>query len=226
MSPVFSLLVPVLDEEAGLPELLDHLEGLAGSWEVILADGGSRDRTVTLAAARTRVIDAPRGRAAQMNAAARVASGEALVFLHADSRLPPGAHASIVRALEDPLTVGGNFVLRFDGDDRFARLLGAWYRLQRRAGVYYGDSTIWVRRDAFDALGGFRDLAIMEDYDFVRRLERHGRTACLPGPAVTSGRRWRTHGVPRTVATWVLIRWAWLAGVPADRLARLYRAVR
>jgi rSAM/selenodomain-associated transferase 2 len=222
----FSVLVPVLDEARVLPGLLDHLDGLAGDWEVIVADGGSRDETVAVAAPRARVIAAPRGRAAQMNAAAAAAGGDVLVFLHADSRLPPGAAAAIAAALEDPRTVGGNFALRFDGDDRFARVLGAWYGWQRRLGIYYGDSTLWVRREAFDALGGFRSLAIMEDYDFVRRLERHGVTVCLPGPALTSGRRWRALGVPRTVATWVLIRWAFLAGVPADRLARLYRAVR
>ena len=222
-----SVLVPVLDEAQAVPGLLEHLDGLAGDWEVILADGGSRDETVALAAASgARVIAAPRGRAAQMNAAAAAAGGAALVFLHADSRLPPDAHAALVRALADPATVGGNFALRFDGDDRFARVLDAWYAVQRRLGVYYGDSTIWVRRAAFDALGGYRGLEIMEDYDFARRLERHGPTACLPGPALTSGRRWRAHGVARTVATWVLIRWAFLAGVPAARLARLYRAVR
>jgi rSAM/selenodomain-associated transferase 2 len=222
-----SLLVPVLDEARALGGLLDHLDGLDGDWEVILADGGSSDATVALAAARgARVIAAPRGRAVQMNAAAAAAGGDVLVFLHADSRLPPDAHATLVRALADPATVGGNFALRFDGEDRFARVLGAWYAVQRRLGVYYGDSTIWVRRTAFDALGGYRALEIMEDYDFARRLERHGATACLPGPALTSGRRWRAHGVGRTVATWVVIRWAFLAGVPAARLARLYRAVR
>ncbi len=226
MSAPLSVLVPVLDEARTLPALLDHLDALPGEWEVILADGGSSDATLALATPRARVISAPRGRAAQLNAAAAAASGETLVFLHVDSRLPPTAHATLTAALADPATVGGNFALRFDGEDRFARLLGAWYAVQRRLGVYYGDSTIWVRRDVFDALGGFRALAIMEDYDFVRRLERHGATACLPGPALTSGRRWRRHGVARTVATWVLIRWAWLAGVPAERLARLYRAVR
>jgi rSAM/selenodomain-associated transferase 2 len=220
-----SLLVPVLDEAAGLPALLDHIEALEGDWEVILADGGSADASVAIATARgVRVLAAPRGRAAQMNAAAAVATGDPLVFLHADSRLPPDAAVTLGRA--GPTIVGGNFDLRFDGDDRFARLLGAWYRVQRRLGVYYGDSTLWVRRDAFDALGGFRPLPIMEDYDFVRRLERHGPTACLPGPALTSARRWRRHGVPRTVATWAFIRWAFLVGVPAERLARLYRAVR
>ena len=101
-----------------------------------------------------------------------------------------------------------------------------WYAVQRRLGVYYGDSAIWSRRGAFDALGGYRELAIMDDYDFVRRLERRGRTACLPGPAVTSARRWQRIGLFRTIASWVVIRWLYLAGVPAPRLAGLYRQAR
>jgi GT2 family glycosyltransferase len=161
-----------------------------------------------------------------MNAGARVALGEALVFLHADTRLPDGAYAELGRALADPDMLGGNFALRFDGGDRFSRVLGAWYALQRRAGVYYGDSVIWLRRGTFDRLGGFRVLPIMEDYDLVRRLERAGRTACLRGPAVTSARRWKRLGLPRTIASWVLIRWLFIAGAPPARLARLYPHVR
>jgi GT2 family glycosyltransferase len=105
-------------------------------------------------------------------------------------------------------------------------VLGRVYALQRRFGLYYGDSSVWARRAAFDRLGGFRELPIMDDYDFVRRLERSTPTACLPGPATTSARRWRRQGVARTVASWLVIRWLFLAGVPPDRLARLYRAVR
>ena len=100
-----------------------------------------------------------------------------LCFLHADSRLPPDGIASLRAALRDPGLIGGNFDLRFDGTDRFSRLLTAWYAVQRRAGIYYGDSTVWVRAAAFNALGGHRELPIMDDYDFVRRMERHGRTA-------------------------------------------------
>jgi cellulose synthase/poly-beta-1,6-N-acetylglucosamine synthase-like glycosyltransferase len=157
-----------------------------------------------------------------MNAGARVADGEALLFLHVDTRLPPDAHTSLTGALADPAVLGGNFAVRFDGADRFSRLLGAWYALQRRAGVYYGDSAIWLRRSAFELLGGFRPLSIMEDYDLVRRLERRGHTACLPGPATSSARRWQELGLPRTIASWVAIRWLYLAGVAPERLARLY----
>jgi rSAM/selenodomain-associated transferase 2 len=227
--PLVSVLVPVLNEERALPEVLDHLATLPGRLEVIVADGGSGDGTVAAALAHPlapRVVMTARGRGRQLNLAAASAAGELLVFLHADSRLPPSAYDSLCDALRDPACPGGNFALRFDGSDGFSRALSVWYALQRRAGVYYGDSTIWVRASAFGALGGFRDLPVMEDYDFARRLERLGRTRCLPGPATTSARRWRALGVRRTVTAWNAIRWLWLAGVPAERLAPLYRVAR
>jgi rSAM/selenodomain-associated transferase 2 len=224
-APLVSVVVPVLDEERELPRLLHHLAGLPGRFEVLVVDGGSSDSSAELAAAHPshpRLLATASGRARQLAAGAAAASGEILLFLHADTRLPASAHASLAAALSDFRVVGGNFKLRFDGDDRFARLLSAWYAVQRRAGVYYGDSALWVRPAVFSAVGGFRALPIMEDYDFVRRLERAGSTACLPGPAVTSGRRWRAFGVGRTVLSWVVIRWLWIAGVPAGRLAALY----
>jgi len=227
--PLVCVIVPTLDEERALPPLLDHLAALHGRWEVIVADGGSRDATVQIArahAARPRVITCAGGRAAQLNTATRAASGDVLLFLHADSRLPRDAYASLAEAWRSvPQIVGGNFALCF-GDGRFERALGAVYRLQRRHGFYYGDSSIWVRRAAFDALGGLREIPIMDDYDFVRRLERSGATRCLPGPATTSARRWRAIGIRRTVLSWFLIRWLFVAGVPPQRLARLYRVVR
>lgn len=226
--PLVSIVVPTLDEAAELPRLLDHIAQLRGDFEVIVADGGSTDGTPEQAMAhRTspRVVTAPRGRAHQMNAGAAAATGDPIVFLHADTRLPPAAYEHLSAAATT--AQGGNFELRFEGDDRFARVLGAWYRGQRRLGAYYGDSAIWLRRATFDALGGFRPLPIMEDYDLARRLEKSGfETACLPGPAITSSRRWRRLGIPRTVLSWVAIRWLFLAGVSPDRLARLYRRAR
>ena len=227
MSGRVSVVVPVLNEARALPGLLDHLASLGGELEVVVADGGSTDGSAELAERhplQPLVIRTQRGRALQLNAGAAAASGDPLVFLHADTRLPPDALARLRRL---PRSIaGGNFDLRFDGGDRFARVLGAWYRAQRSLGIYYGDSAIWLRRAAFDALGGFRPLPIMEDYDLARRLERHGRTACVPGPAVTSGRRWRALGVPRTVLSWIVIRWLFVAGVAPEKLARLYRTAR
>lgn len=225
-----SVIVPVLDEARTLPDLLDDLLRLPRpEFEVLVVDGGSHDGTPELARAHAlppRVLAAPRGRARQMNAGAAAACGALLVFLHADTRLPPGAAASLRAALADRRIAGGNFALRFDGDDRFSRMLGAWYAAQRRLGIYYGDSAIFVRREVFAALGGYREQPIMEDYELVRRLRRRGRTVCLPGPAVTSSRRWRALGVPRTILAWVAIRWLYLAGLPPARLARLYRSAR
>jgi rSAM/selenodomain-associated transferase 2 len=220
-----SIVVPVLNEAAALPALLDHLAALPGHFEVVIVDGGSRDGGAEIAHAHplgARVIEADRGRATQLNAGAAVATGAGLVFLHADTTLPVRAYRELTAALADPAVVGGNFALRFDGGDLMSRVLGACYAGQRRLGVYYGDSAIWVRASAFGELGGFRPLTIMEDYDFARRLERHGRTRCLLGPAITSARRWQRLGVLRTVTAWVVIRWLFLAGVEPARLARLY----
>jgi rSAM/selenodomain-associated transferase 2/rSAM/selenodomain-associated transferase 1 len=227
--PLVSVIVPVLDEAAALPGLLDRLAALTGHVEVIVVDGGSRDATAQIARdhpSRPTVCTTTAGRARQMNCGASEAGGDVLLFLHADTALPDDAVGAIVEALRDPHVQGGNFALRFDGDDRFSRALGAWYRMQRRAGIYYGDSAVFARREVFDHLGGYRPLPIMEDYDFVRRLEKRGRTVCLSGPAVTSARRWRALGVPRTVFSWVVIRWLFIAGVPPARLARLYRPAR
>lgn len=222
-----AVVVLARDEEAELPGLLDHLAGLPGSWEVVLADGGSVDATRAIARERgVPVVRSEAGRAAQANAGAAATTGDPVLFLHADSRLPGTAHAGLRRALHDPRVAGGNFALRFDGDGVFPRFLGAVYAAQRRLGFFYGDSTIWCRRTVFEALGGFAELPIMDDYDFARRLRRAGHTACVPGPARTSARRWETLGVPRTLLVWWGIRWLYVLGVPPRHLAGLYRAVR
>lgn len=224
-SPEVSVCIPTRNEAAQVVALLDHLAALPGDWEVLVADGDSTDLTRELARAhpsRPVVLDVPGGRAAQLNAAAARATGELLVFLHADSRLALDADAQLHRTHAQ----AGNFALRFDDGGAFGWTLGRVYALQRRFGLYYGDSTVWCRRAVFDALGGYRELAIMDDYDFVRRLERATPTACLPGPALTSARRWRAMGIPRTAFAWFVIRWLYLAGVSPERLARLYRRVR
>ncbi len=223
-----SIIIPTLEEAAELPRLLDHLAALHGRWELIVADGGSADATRRLAREHPcapRVVVQRGGRAAQLNAGAGAAGGDVLAFVHADSRLPRDAYASLAGAWREPHVAGGNFALRF-GEGAFERTLAAVYRLQRRHGFYYGDSSIWVRRTTFDALGGFREIPIMDDYDFVRRLEREGTTRCLPGPATTSARRWRAIGIPRTVLAWFAIRWLYVAGVSPARLVHLYRIVR
>lgn len=222
---LISLCVCTRDEAAQIDALLDHLARVPGPWEIVVADGGSQDGTAARARGHStapRVLEIAGGRAAQLNAAAAVATGERLAFLHADSRLPLDAHHSLSRS---PARAG-NFALRFDGAGAFTWTLARVYALQRRFGLYYGDSTVWCERTLFDTLGGYRELEIMDDYEFVRRLERTTRTACLPGPAITSARRWEAMGIVRTVVAWTAIRWLYLLGVPPGRLARLYRRVR
>lgn len=224
-----SVVIPTLEEAAQVAAVIANARAALGvGAEVVLVDGGSQDGTADLGrdAGADVVLVERGGRAAQLDAGARASRGDPIVFLHADSRLPPGARHALAAACADPGVVGGNFALRFDGGDRFSALLTRIYAVQRRAGFYYGDSTVWCRRAAFDALGGHRPLPIMDDYDFVRRLEALGPTRCLPGPATTSARRWKRAGIARTVLSWWVIRWLYLAGVPAERLARLYRRVR
>lgn len=224
-----SIVVPILDEAAALPGLLDRLAGLRGDPDVIVVDGGSTDGGIEIVAGHplgARIVKAPRGRAVQCNAGAAAASGEVLLFLHADTTLPPDAIGAITSACADARVVGGNFALRFDGGDLFSRVLTAYYAVQRRWGGYYGDSAIWVRRSIFERMGGFHPMPIMEDHELVRRLRRAGRDVCLPGPAITSARRWQTLGLAKTLFSWSVIRWLYLAGVSPERLARMYPAAR
>jgi rSAM/selenodomain-associated transferase 2 len=196
--------------------------------EVIVADAGSDDGTAEEAArAGAVVVQAAKGRGAQLHAGALAARGEVLLFLHADASLPPAARERIHAALADPDVLGGNFYLRFEPDGFFARLF-TWLNDARRRllRIYYGDSAIFVRRAVYEALGGFRAYPLFEDYDFVRRLERAGRTAYLREVTVTASARRFVRRPFATLAVWVLLQAAFSAGVSPFRLARFYAHVR
>jgi rSAM/selenodomain-associated transferase 2 len=224
VTPV-SIVVPALNEAAALPELLACTRALKAA-EVIVADGGSSDDTVAIARRSAVVIESAAGRGIQMNAGARAATGEILVFLHADCRIGAGALDAVRSAMKDPAIAGGNFNLRFEGNDAAAAAFTRINRLRRRCGVFYGDSGIFCRRSAFEALGGYREWPIMEDYDFARRLRRCGRLAYLEEPIWASDRRWRNSGLARTMWSWAVIQGLYSAGVSPRRLARLYPHIR
>jgi len=228
MSARIAVIVPVLDEERVAPALAARLAALTADTptvETIVVDGGSRDGTVAaLERAGLRVIASPRGRGAQMNAGAAATTAPALLFLHADTALPAGALAAIAAALDgDPRTVGGCFRVRIASRDprlrAAARLINLRSRLLPSA---TGDQALFVRRDAFERLGGFRPLALMEDLDFVARLARLGRFCLLPSAVETSARRWERHGVTRTIALMWTLRLGYHLGVDPRTLARLY----
>jgi rSAM/selenodomain-associated transferase 2 len=223
---VIGVVIPTLDEEQRLPGLLGDLRCLAGAvpLDVVVADGGSSDATAAAAArGGARVLATSRGRAHQLNAGAAAARGEWLLFLHADSRLPPAARRALLAALVDEPDLGAA-VFRFAID-----LPGPWKRFielgqalrQRLYGLPYGDQGLLVRRTLFQAVGGYADLPLLEDVALIRALRRRGvAIRTLPAALVTSGRRYRAHGVLRTWLLNVALISLYLIGVPARRLAR------
>jgi rSAM/selenodomain-associated transferase 2 len=223
---VISIIIPTLDEESSLPALLDAIGQQRAAHEVIVVDGGSRDRTLEVArnsGARTLVSGS--GRGAGLSAGAAAARGNVLFFLHADCTLAPGALDRINEALATNANViGGNFRLVFDGDTDFSRRLTLFCASIRLLGFYYGDSGIFVRRSVYQALGGFRPIPVMEDWDFVHRLERFGRTCCIKDPPlVTSSRRFAGRNPLRIIYGLFRIHALYWLGVSPDRLLEIYR---
>jgi rSAM/selenodomain-associated transferase 2 len=221
-----SIIIPTLNEATTMRDLAASLDRLRGEFEIIVCDGGSSDSTVEMARqCGLRVIEAPRGRGPQMNAGARSAKGETLLFLHADTRLPEDALELVTGALVDERVCGGNFSLIFGGDSREARLLTRIYPLLRLGGMLYGDSAIFARRRVFDRLGGYREYPIFEDCDLYRRMRRLGRFVRLNARATTSSRRFEGQFI-RTFALWSLMQVLYWLGVSPNLLNRLYKPLR
>ena len=230
-SPLVSVIIPALDEAEGIGATLASVARQPGPWEVIVADGGSEDGTpeiVARAMPQARVVAPGRGRARQMNAGAQAATGDILLFLHADTHLPEDGLAEVRQALADPGTIGGCFRTRFMGEGAG----GAWMRLWE-ADLWmqwwrfaFGDRAPFVTREAFRAIGGFRAQPLFEDLDLVRDLRQNGRFVFLEAAVQTSARRFGQNGALgqqlRNLALWT----GWNLGVSPERLARHYPANR
>ena len=219
-----SIIIPVLNEAEMIASAVDR------AWElepvdVIVADGGSTDRTAEIARSlRCVVVHSPRGRGRQQNAGADVATGEVLLFLHADTWLEPQAATQIDRAISNRRKICGAFRQHIDSDAPAYRLLerGNWLRAQL-LGLPYGDQGIFVRRDAFISVGGFANVPLMEDVLLMRKLRERSMPTMLPGPLHVSPRRWQKYGIARqTMRNWLLLT-AFQLGVPPQRLAPAYR---
>jgi rSAM/selenodomain-associated transferase 2 len=220
-----SVIVPVLNEESCIEKTLHAVQAL-NPWELIVADGGSTDRTVELASGIARVVHAPRGRGAQQRAAAMHASGDVLWFLHADTVPGAGALDAICSCLLDEHVAGGNFSLRFDGGQRSAEQLTRIYPWLRLLGLCYGDSGIFVRRSVYLAAGEFQPYPLFEDVDLVRRIKKQGKFRTLPETLVTSSRRFEHRNFALMFAEWTALQVLFWAGVSPYRLAEMYRPIR
>ncbi|MCC7241489.1 MAG: TIGR04283 family arsenosugar biosynthesis glycosyltransferase [Acidobacteria bacterium] len=232
---MISIIVPTHNEAAILDDTLSgilRLQREAGV-ELIVTDGGSTDETVAIARRYARVVEAPKGKGSQLNAGAHAAGGDVFFFVHADTWLPEGTLRTIETAVRAGYD-GGGFSNAFESHNRRIKIVGRAIRFQFRDKEndpantsFYGDNGIFATRTAFEALGGFKPLPIMEDYDFSRRLRERFRAIRIVDPKlVVSSRRQRHAGLIRTHLQWFLIKRLYLLGVPPQVLARWYGDVR
>jgi rSAM/selenodomain-associated transferase 2 len=220
-----SIIVPVLNEGEGIAATLDALADLrALGTDVIVVDGGSRDATIQRARLRAdRVIPAPRGRALQMNAGAAKATGDVLLFLHADTRLPRDADHVLLNGLERSGRAWGRFNVKIEGRSPLLILVGWLMGLRSRVtGIATGDQAVFVRRDAFQAAGGFPEIPLMEDIALCKQLKRISAPLCLSERVITSGRRWEQNGVLNTIVLMWRLRLAYFFGADPKELAEQY----
>ncbi len=223
--PSLSIIIPVLNEGERIAAALDALAPLrALGVEIVVIDGGSRDATVQRARLRAnRVISAPRGRATQMNAGAEKATGDILLFLHGDTRLPSDADHVLLNGLERTGCAWGRFDVRIDSKDPLLRIVARMMNARSRlTGIATGDQAIFVKRDAFQKVGGFPPIELMEDIALSKLLKRVGPPLCLRECVVTSPRRWEKRGTVSTILLMWRLRLAYFFGADPKNLAQLY----
>lgn len=226
MPPTISIIIPVLNEEAILQQTLERLQ-INSNVEIILVDGGSKDRTVTIAKQMNiRVVVAKSNRARQMNVGAAIARGDILLFLHADTQLPVNFVDLVRQTLSRPKVIAGAFELAIAGDSKALRLVEIMVKLRSHLlSLPYGDQAIFISQKLFEDLGGYAEMAIMEDFEFMNRLKRRGKIAIAPGAVITSGRRWQKLGVFKTTLINQLIIIGYYIGVSPIKLRNFYRGM-
>lgn len=224
MNPEISIVIPALDEADELAATLDALKSLADeNVEIILVDGGSTDATISIAQNYdVKILHSPRGRGRQLQIGGAAARGEILWFLHADTIAPLDAVFEIKRALQNPRIVGGNFTIRFDGTRFAARFLTWLYPKLNLLGLIYGDSAIFVRREVYEKIGGFKPFPIFEDLDFVERLRQAGKIVTLSSVVATSSRRFENKSFLLTFLRWTILQVLYWLGVSPENLMKIY----
>ena len=226
MSQKISIIIPVLNEAKILEQTLSQFQSELGNHELIIVDGGSRDGSVHIAEKYGKVVTSVRGRAKQLNAGAAAASGDILIFLHADVWLESGALAAVEIALSSGY-VGGGFCQKIDGKNFLYRAIEIAGNLRGKyLKVFYGDSGIFLTRADFEKIGGFPEIPILEEIEFSKKLRKLGKTTLVVPHIHISARRWETKGVVRTTLKNWLITFLYFLKFPRAQLAKLYRHIR
>lgn len=216
-----SVVIPALNEESHLEKTLQSITKQEGDYEFFVVDGGSSDNTVTIAKRYTTVINSLRGRAIQMNTGAKACSGDILLFLHADTILPDNAFREIRKRMKDDAVAGGSFYIAFDADTFILKGVSFITRFNFRL-FHFGDQGIFVRRTVFQTLQGYKEMPIMEDYDFYKRLGKQGKVILIRMPVISSARRFVRKGVIRQLLMNKLVVLAYWAGVDIQTIKRFY----
>lgn len=221
-----SMIMPVLNEEGIIEDTIRSLND--PRLELIVVDGGSRDKTTSIVSRYdVRLIPSIPGRGRQMNHGARCATGDILLFLHGDAKITEKGIDAILKTMEDPLIIGGAFRLAIDSRSPYLSLVAFWANMRSIIfGLPYGDQGIFVRRSAFEEIGGYQDVPIMEDLEFIRRLKRRGKISILGESVSVSSRRWDKEGPIYATFRNLILSALFLLGVSPDRLYKWYKEVR
>lgn len=222
-----SVVVPIFNEESTILDTLNILDGLEGDKEIVLVDGGSTDKTVDLIGNRAKLVKSPKGRAKQMNHGSAVTTGEAILFLHCDSKVEKSVLKGISKALIDTKVVGGGCKLEIDDPRLIFKIIAFGSNLRpKMSGIFFGDQGIFVRREVFDKIGGFPDIELMEEWEFCRKLKRVGKLVQISERIFTSARRWHKNGIWKTIWLMHKLKVLYLRGVEPEELNRIYRDAR
>ena len=226
MSEKISIIMPVLNEAKILEQTLSELQPELGHHELIIVDGGSTDASVPIAEKYGKVVPSARGRAKQLNAGAAAASGDILIFLHADIWLEPGALTAVATALASGY-IGGGFRQKIDGKNILYRAIEIAGNIRGKyLKVFYGDSGIFLKRADFEKIGGFPEIPILEEMEFSRNMRKLGKTTLVTPHIHISARRWETQGIVRTTVNNWLITFLYFLKFSPEQLAKLYRQIR
>ncbi len=224
---MISIIMPVLNEEVVIEKALKNLTKQKGDFELIVVDGGSTDQTTEIAKRYADIIVSDKGRACQMNAGAKVANGDILLFLHADSILQNDALVKLENVMDNKGMIGGAFKYALDDPFWFYRIIEFLANLRARTfSIYPGDHGIFVRRAIFRKIGGFKNIDLMEDIDLSKRLKREGKLVQLDAKIVSSARRLKQEGIITTFFHMQLNRFLFLAGMSPRVLSRFYKNIR